>query len=110
MTTKQYLRDDLAVLADKFPSVTIKYGFDDTINTHVVELTPREEYYTNTHLDKAWIPVSLKFMQRFPNDYISFISDDSPLKVEQPVFTFNENHTEFADCVSANASPACSVS
>ncbi len=88
MTAVEYLKEKLCILANKFPQVTIKYGFDVVINTHIVELTPQDEYYYNTALDDSWIPISLDFMQHFPNDYISFVSNDSTLRVEEPQFSF----------------------
>jgi len=90
MTSKEYLKIKLEKLSMDFPHITIRYAYNSVINYHVVELTPQSEYYNNNALDDKWIPISLEFMQTFPTEYISFVSDDSTLKVENPEFSFNE--------------------
>ncbi len=84
-----FIRINLSRLAINFPQIHIKYGFDEIIDTHVVELLPLNEYLNNQDLDKAWIPISIEFIKKFPNDTITFISSDSSLQVEKPIFELN---------------------
>jgi len=85
----EFIREHLELLADAFKTITIRYAFNDAINTHVVELTPEKEYYNSDALDKCWIPISLEFNKLFEGEDITFISADSPLKIANPVFEWN---------------------
>jgi hypothetical protein len=87
MTTLEYLTEKLFLLAENF-GITVKYHYDDKIFRHIVELTPYEEYYNNEKLDNYWIEISLEFMKLFPDDNISFVSNDSTLISENHLLTF----------------------
>lgn len=89
MTSIDFLRSELQRIATQFPNVHIKYGFNHTIDTHIVELLPLIEYVENKDLDKAWIPISLRFMELFADEEIAFISSDSSLSLEKVIFEFN---------------------
>ncbi|UPK66584.1 hypothetical protein [Chitinophaga filiformis] len=85
----EFIKEKLALLANAFKTIAIKYAYNDVINTHVVELTPVNEYYNNEALDKYWIPISLDFKRLFENEDITFISSDSLLSVANPEFEWN---------------------
>lgn len=89
MNPTDFLYKSLEHIALAFPRVHIKYSFNGIINTHVVELLPIEEYQNNTALDNAWIPLSFKFRETFPSEEITFISSDSTLAIQNPIFEFN---------------------
>ncbi|MEO6404543.1 MAG: hypothetical protein ABIO32_03580 [Ferruginibacter sp.] len=89
MTSLEFLRTELEELASNFPNVHIKYGFNTIVDTHIVELLPLVEYKTNEELDKAWIPMSLRFIERFQDEDIAFISSDSSLSLRKTLFEFN---------------------
>jgi hypothetical protein len=89
MKPKEFIFSRLDILALKFPNVTFKYFFDDEITTHIIELTPEEEYNNNTQLDNAWIPIALEFDQLYKQESISFISSDSILAVVKPEKIWN---------------------
>jgi len=87
----EFIKEKLGLLANAFKTITIRYAYNDAISTHIVELTPEEEYYNNTALDKCWIPISLEFKTLFENEDITFISSDSILKISDPAFEWNTN-------------------
>ena len=89
MNPVEFLKDELQSMAVKFPTVHIKYGYNYLIDTHIVELLPLIEYLENAELDKAWIPLSIQFMEEFADDNIAFISSDSPLSIKEVIFEFN---------------------
>ena len=90
MIVKEFIREKLAQIAEAFPQVTIKYNFNDLIGTHIVELSPEQEYYNNTQLDDAWLNLVPIFWDKFPAEDITFISTDSTLRIENPEFAFNQ--------------------
>jgi len=89
MTPITFLKERLEKLAVAFPQVQIRYAYNYSIATHVVELTPEVEYYHNERLDNAWIPVSMEFNEVFPAESISFISSDSSLAITKPEMEWN---------------------
>lgn len=89
MTSVEFLKNELQNVADRFPTVHIKYGYNQIIEAHIVELLPLVEYNTNSELDKAWIPISLKFNETFRDEEVVFISSDSSLSLNTVIFEFN---------------------
>lgn len=90
-----FLKEKLSGLAVQFPNVQIKYAYNRSIATHVVELTPVSEYYHNESLDSAWIPISIEFMETFLAEDICFISSDSRLAIAQPELEWNKTAQEW---------------
>lgn len=93
MTTFEYLEEKLSFLAESF-DITVKYHYDSNIYRHIVELTPQKEYYNNDKLDDTWIKISLEFMKFFPNDSISFVSNDSTLISNEHLLIFNAKRVQ----------------
>jgi hypothetical protein len=89
MEARDYLRKELKLIAEKFPNVNIRYGYDNIIDTHIIELLPLIEYNTNDELDKAWIPLSISFLDNYMDEEIAFVSSDSSLSIKNVLFEFN---------------------
>ena len=89
MESIEFLQIELEFIALQFPNVHIKYGYNEVIETHIVELLPLYEYKNNSDLDNAWIPLSLRFMKLFKHEEITFISSDSSLALNNVIFEFN---------------------
>ena len=105
MTPKEFLEIELKLVADKFHNINIKYGFDDMIDCHIVELTPIREFYNNKELDNEWIPLSLKFMELYKTEEIAFISSDSTLSLKEVIFEFNTSPCSEEDIISELFAP-----
>src|ERR1017187_8306501 len=84
MTIKQFITESLRNLGNNFPNITIKYAFDAMADMHVVEITPQIQYYNNPQLDNAWVDISFKILSNYPNELISFITDDCSVKIDNP--------------------------
>jgi len=95
MSPFDFIHAGLENISKDFSQVHIKYGYNSIINTHIVELLPVEEYRYNVALDNAWIPLSFKFRESFPDDEIAFVSSDSTLSIENPIFEFNVPSCKF---------------
>lgn len=85
----EYLQKELKLIADNFPDVNIRYGYNQIIKTHIVELLPLVEYDTNETLENAWIPLSISFLKNYMDEEIAFISSDSTLSLKKVLFEFN---------------------
>lgn len=95
MESKTFLKERLAAIALQFPNVQIKYAYNYSIATHIVELTPESEYYNNEVLDAVWIPLSMEFSETFASESICFISSDSRLAISQSEFEWNKARIEW---------------
>lgn len=91
MSSIEFLQNKLQFIADLFPNVHIKYGYNQIIETHIVELLPLKEYRYNQELDRVWIPISLEFNEKFSGEDIAFISSDSSLALADVLLEFNSN-------------------
>jgi hypothetical protein len=89
MTPQEFLKTELTILAQSFPQIHLRYGFDGVIDTHIVQVDPIDEYYNNEAFDNAWIPISMAFDEQF-EESISFISSDSTLKLEAAEMEWNQ--------------------
>ncbi len=97
MTVKEFLKDELTLLSNAFNHVIVKYEYNHLAETHIVELTPQNEYYHNNKLDIFWIDIADRFMNLFPAENLSFVSSDSIVKVTSPELEFNLPKAESAD-------------
>ncbi len=84
-----FLKEKLNFLSVQFPTIRVRYAYNNSIATHIVELTPENEYYNNASLDDAWIPILIEFMERFRGENISFTSSDSNLAISEAEMEFN---------------------
>ena len=90
MTSTDFIKENIQRISKSFPETCFRYGFDNLINTHIVEITPNEHFYTLDSLDEAWIPFSIDFMTMFPKEEIVFIASDSPLALSNYSYCCNE--------------------
>jgi len=105
MTPRNYIEQKLKDLHYKFPHLGIRYGIEQSINAHLIELMPLEEYNNNKALDKAWFPISLEFRRIFPDDDIAFFSSDSLLSIDEVLFELTpvyRNEKEILSCLFVN--------
>lgn len=89
MKSVDFLQKKLKIIADNFPNVNIRYGYNEVIKTHIVELLPLFEYHANEDLENAWIPLSISFLENYMDEEIAFISSDSTLSIKKILFQFN---------------------
>lgn len=101
MSPATYIKNSLTQLASfSSPHTCFKYGFDEVIKTHVIEITPQKEFYHAELLTEAWVNMSVAFMTQYPTEDIVFITADSPLVLDHYPFAYT-NQQE------APLSPAC---
>jgi hypothetical protein len=87
MNTKQHLLRELKALAVKLPNIRARYEYNSDALVHFVEVVPKEVYYSNEEYISWEIDVINRFIERFPAENICFISDDSPVIIENAELT-----------------------
>jgi hypothetical protein len=101
MSPAAYIKNSLTELASwSSPHTCFKYGFDESIKTHVIEITPKNEFYHAELLTEAWVNMSLAFMAQYPTEDIVFITADSPLALARYQFAYTHQPA-------TSSSPAC---
>jgi len=89
MTAIGFLKKELRALVSRFPQLQLRYGYNDMVGIHVVEILPLAEYANNKALSEAWIDLAVRFMERFEEEEISFISSDSSLSAGALILELN---------------------
>lgn len=90
MNSVDFIKKGICSLAETFPTTCFKYGFDESIKTHIIEITPAQDFYGDEKLSEAWISLSVSFMTDYPSEDIVFISSDSTLVLSEYKLTCNE--------------------
>jgi hypothetical protein len=84
-----YIYNYLSETSKDFPQVNFKYGYNTTIRTHIIILSPESQFESNEKLDDSWIPFSFAFKAKFPEEEIAFIPPSSSLSSIAVEFEFN---------------------
>jgi hypothetical protein len=76
-TAREFIRHSLDKFIVLFPQTRVRYEYDELSNIHTVEIVPNNVY----HLDEVYIAwennFTDKFIEKFPNQNICFLSDDA---------------------------------
>ncbi len=91
MKASEFIKEKISELHRQFSNLTVKYGFDESINTHIINITPINEFRNNKELEDAWFHISMEFMNVYPEEGIAFITDDSYLHLEEAGFILQED-------------------
>lgn len=86
MKSKDFVISELNTFVDKFTNVRVRYELNEMSSLHVVEVVPNEVY----KIDEKYVDweneMFEKFIDIFPMENICFITDDSYIKIENPIF------------------------
>lgn len=77
MRAKDFIYRNLRELVNKFPQIVFRYQFDESEQTHIVEVTPLEAYHKNQDYKNAEGDLTYEFDRAFPPESIMFVSEDS---------------------------------
>ncbi|MDY0090015.1 MAG: hypothetical protein RBR78_06580 [Flavobacteriaceae bacterium] len=100
MTSVDFIITELKKLHNKFITSNIRYEFNESTKIHFIEVTPLEFYNSDSYIDSE-LEFEDLFKERFPEEDVVFISEDSLNKIVFPVFElFAEKTGRFtADCI-----------
>jgi hypothetical protein len=84
MTEKYFILNELATFINKFNNVQVRYEYNESALTHVVEVTPSEMYHLNEEYILWESELVDKFIELCPTQNICFISDDALVGIENP--------------------------
>ena len=93
MTATDYIKEKLRLLTSTFTDIQIKYEYILSTKTHLVEVIPADFMVENEDYFKEEAKITEEFEQLFPSERIFFISDDSSIKLENPVLELGIDKT-----------------
>lgn len=89
MPTIEYLTKKLKELHDNCPYLDIKYEYKNHLNTHVIDVRPKEFFENDEHYVSAQLSLEDKFEELFPMEEILFITDNGLISIDQPILVLN---------------------
>lgn len=92
LTSINFIINELKNLHNKFTSSNIRYEFCSSTNTHLVEVTPIKFYNSETYM-LAELDLEDLFFEKYPNEDLVFISEQSLSKIGEPVFEIFSQET-----------------
>lgn len=86
MESFDYIVQKMNQFIHAFPQTRVRYENDEAANTHFIEIVPNEVY----HLDNEYLrwegDFFKRFVTKFPNESICFISDDAIVGLDKVDF------------------------
>lgn len=86
MEAKQFIIRELESLTKMFPKIKVTYGYDALSNVHFIEVLPRIMHEEDEGLSNWESGMFDKFVDRFPDENIAFISDDAEISIDNVAF------------------------
>ncbi len=86
MKVKDYIIEKLNELVTLFPLIKVSYQIDDCANSNYIKVEPKEEFNINPDYRKFETNFIIEFISQFPYDEVVFVSDDSLIEVQNPVY------------------------
>ncbi len=82
MTAKDFTINIINNLVKMFPNTRVRYENHQLSNTHFVEVIPNEVYRLNEEFQKWEDETLFKFIEKYPDQNLCFISDDAIVGIE----------------------------
>lgn len=86
MNARDYIIGKLESFVSIFLSSKVRYEYDERSRSHMIEVLPVEIYQKNEDYIKWESKTFDEFIDKYPSENICFISDDSFVKIDSPIF------------------------
>ena len=93
MKSKDFLISKIKWLNNCFPQLSIKYQFDESDNTHLIEVMPLLDFENNSEYQNAEAELTFEFEQLFFPETVLFISKNSLTKITASEFEIGPSFT-----------------
>jgi hypothetical protein len=77
MEVKDYIIEALLELVNSFPKIRVRYEFEELSNSHFVEVVPNYFFQADEQYLYREEFITFDFIEKFPDQNITFISDDA---------------------------------
>lgn len=85
MKPEQLVIDGIDILSTLFPNMSFKYGFDNVVNQHIIDVQPENEYQTEKFLE-AESQFIWDFIGIFPNEGVLFTCNNPNIKLPDIIY------------------------
>lgn len=87
--SKEFLKSNLKKIFLELDNIEVSYEFRLASNTHIVEVKPNSVYTDCKKYIIKEIELEEAFNERFPNEELLFITENSLTQIHSPEFVFN---------------------
>ncbi len=89
MKAIEFIKKELHNIHNLLPFVKMKYEYDTISLTHIVEVTPLSVYKDDKRYEDLELKLMDAFIDHYPDEDILFVSEESLIRVENPIFELN---------------------
>lgn len=86
MKSIEYIKKKLQFLHDKFNNLNIGYQYKSFLNTHVIDVRPKDVFENDESYALLQLSIEDEFEELFPQEEIVFVSEDSLISINNPIF------------------------
>lgn len=86
MTSIKFIEDYISKLVVRFPEVKCLYEYGESDDSHIVKVEPIEVFKNNEEYAIFENEMYLIFSQKYPQDSLLFITNDSLVDVKNPIY------------------------
>lgn len=87
-SSKEFLKSRLKKIFLELDNIEVAYEFRLASNTHIVEVKPNSVYTDCKKYINKEIELEEAFNERFPNEELLFITENSLTQIKSPEFVF----------------------
>ena len=87
MTASKFLKQKIDFLLKSIPSLKCEYDFKDLSNIHFIKVVPQVIYDTNELYFEIENQIYSEFVENYPDQGLSFISEDAIVVLDNPKYT-----------------------
>lgn len=97
MKAQELIIQGIDTLSTMFPHMSFKYGFDNVVNQHIIDVQPENEYQTDTYAE-AELDFILYFIQKLPEEGILFVCNNPYVQLPDTIYKKSASiHTKLED-------------
>jgi len=82
----KFIINELDHFINNFPEACVKYKYDKLSDIHFINITPIELYHLNSSYIQWEKDFSNKFIYKYPDENLYFLSDDAIIKLDKSHF------------------------
>ena len=86
MKSRDYLNRKIEEILLRFPNIKISYLYDESLETHLIEVLPADIYNFNESYKLFESDISFEFDEKYFPETLLFISKDSLSRIKDPEF------------------------
>lgn len=85
MKAQELIIQGIDALSIMFPHMSFKYGFDNVVNQHIIDVQPESEYQTDAYAEVE-SDFILNFIREFPDEGILFVCNNPYVQLPGTIY------------------------